>query len=283
MTFFESSFLWLEVVVAASVSAAAVAAVGVHALLRRVVFLPAALSQVAGLGVVLTFLIAHRLPALEPLLPDDPGTFAAVFAAGVALLLGFVREPRGITREWLLGAAFVVSSALVLLLGGLVSAEMHDVSDVLFGNAIAIEWDPMLRAVVSSTVVLVLTAALARPLVGVAFDSETARAHGAPVRALDALLYVSLGLAIAANTRVVGALPSFAFSVFPAAGALHLARDPLRVVLLAAVTGAAAAFLGYWASFEASLPTGACMAAVAALLYGVERGAEAVIRRSRGA
>jgi ABC-type Mn2+/Zn2+ transport system permease subunit len=271
MTFFESSFLWLDVVLAASISAAAVAAVGVHAVLRRVVFLPAALSQVAGLGVVLTFLIAHRLPALEPLLADDPGTFAAVFAAGVALLLGFVRESRGSTREWLLGAVFVLASALVLLLGGLVSAEMHDVSDVLFGNAIALEHGPMVRAVTTSAAVLALNALLARPFVGVAFDPDTARAHGAPVRLLDALLYLSLGLAIAANTRVVGALPSFAFSVFPAAGALRLARDPLRVVLLAAVTGAAAAFLGYWASFELSLPTGACMATVAALLYGLER------------
>lgn len=279
MTFFESSFLWLDVVVAAALSGAAVAAVGVHATLRRVVFLPAALSQVAGLGVVTWFLLAHRLPGFSDLLVADPGAWATLFTAAGALALGFVREGRAVTREWLLGAAFVVSAAAVLLIGGAIPQGAHDVDDVLFGNAIALERAVMWQAVGVSVAVLALHVWLARPFVATAFDPETARAHGVPVRGLDAVLFLTMGAAIATNTRVVGALPAFAFAVFPGAGALTLVREARSLVLLAALTGALDAFLGYWLSFELSLPTGACMATVAAGLYALQALAAAFVKR----
>jgi len=279
MTFFESSFLWLDVVVASALSGAAVAAVGVHATLRRVVFLPAALSQVAGLGVVTWFLLAHRLPGFPGLELADPGAWAILFTALGALALGFVREGRAITREWLLGAAFVGSATAVLLIGASVPQGVHDIDDVLFGNAIALERSVMWQAVGVSLAVLAVQVALARPFVASAFDPETARAHGVPVRRLDAVLFLCMGAAIATNTRVVGALPAFAFAVFPGAGALRLVRDARALVLLAALTGALAAFLGYWLSFELSLPTGACMASVAGAVYAAQTGAEALLGR----
>ena len=49
-----------------------------------------------------------------------------------------------------------------------------------------------------------------------------ARVQGMPVRALNAFLFVSIGLAVALCTRALGALPVFAFSVLPAMTALVL-------------------------------------------------------------
>lgn len=399
MSFWDAHFLWLEVVIASAAVAAATAAVGIHTTLRRVVFLPAAVSQLAGAGVVVAFLLAHMLagysafqspthcpdsaaatrhndkPAIaehghdfapspdhgthaheaedpsvvnpsvgtddgaipmaddpgvfsddgalpmadEPgvfsddgaiPMPDDPGVssdsavvpstaplprpglvpspavsqtdqsvhpceetwslpwlMALLFACGGALALGFVREGRQATKGWIMGAVFITASATVLLLGGLVQQEMHDVNDVLFGNAIALSQGQMWQALVVSVLVLALHLWLAPLFLSYAFDPVTARAHGFPVRLLDSVLFLSMGLAIAAGTRVVGALPEFAFAVFPGMTALRLVRRARWLVVVSAVLGAAIAFLGYWISFEWALPTGATMAVAALAVY----------------
>lgn len=384
MSFWDAHFLWLEVVIASAAVAAATAAVGIHTTLRRVVFLPAAVSQLAGAGVVVAFLLAHALagysafqspthcpdlaaatqhhdnPAAAELdhdaaptpdqgthahetgdpsgvhpgvsaddgaipmaddpgvfsddgaipMADDPGVFsdstaapqsdpqpqpaplpavavaqadhlvhpceetwslpwlmALLFACGGALALGFVREGRQATKGWIMGAVFITASATVLLLGGMVQQEMHDVNDVLFGNAIALSQGQMWQALVVSALVLGLHLWLAKLFLSYAFDPATARAHGFPVRLLDSVLFLSMGLAIAAGTRVVGALPEFAFAVFPGMTALRLVRRARWLVVVSAVLGASIAFLGYWISFEWALPTGATMAVVALAIY----------------
>lgn len=279
MGFFESRFLWLDVVIAAAFAGAATGVVGVHAKWRRVVFLPAALSQLAGLGAVCAFLIAHLFDAHEPS-AEWPRAFALLFASGGALLLGLGREGKGTTREGSLAAVYVASGALILLLGSLIPQELHDVSDILFGNAITLDRGQMISTAIVCTLILVVHAGLGRPFTAVAFDAETAAAHGVPVRRLDALVFLTMGIAAATCTRVVGAAPTFAFAVFPAMCGTALARDPRWVVAIAAAAGAASAFLGYWASFMLSLSTGASMAGVAAALALVARGASVIVGRS---
>lgn len=281
MSFFENHFLWLDIVLAAAISGAAAAVVGVHAILRRVVFLPAALSQLAGLGVVAAFLLAHVVQG-HGTAWENPRLFAMAFAAVGALGLGWMRESPGSTREWRLGAVYVGSSALIVLIGGVIPQELHDVNDILFGNAIAIEREQLIATALTGVAVLGLHAWLARPFAAVGFDAQTAEAHGVPVRLLDALLFVSMGLAAATCTRVVGALPAFAFSVFPGACALLVVRDARAVIALAAVVGALDAFLGYWASFAFSVSTGACMAAVAGGVFVAVRLAVAAGRALGG-
>lgn len=265
MSFFDNTFLWLDAVIAAAISAAAMAATGVHAILRRVVFLPAALAQLAGLGVVIAFLLVAVAPSLGSLVLFNPRLFAFLFTTAGALVLGFVREPRGVSRGWLLAVVYLVSSSLILLIGGRIPQEMHDVNDLLFGNAVAVERGQMWLTVVACSGVLILQGVMSRPFILVAFDAKTSLAHGVPVRFLDAILFFTMGAAAAIATRSVGALPAFAFAVFPAATALYIARRIWTIVIAASFLGALDAFLGYWASFVFSLPTGATMAAMALL------------------
>ena len=82
MSFIESAFLWKEAVIASTVLAMALSVTGIFVILRRVVFLPAALSQVSGLGVVISFWLALRIPSLAdtPLL--SPFFAAPCYQAG---------------------------------------------------------------------------------------------------------------------------------------------------------------------------------------------------------
>lgn len=269
MSFFESSFLWFEAVVASVAVATVCAVVGVYTILRRVVFLPAALSQISGLGVVLAFLFAMWLPWIGDKWFLTPEIMGAAITLGAALLLGWMKDPRHLSRETIIGVAYITASALVIMIGDRIPAESHDVNDILFGNAVAVEARQMYIALGVSLAVIVVHGFMLKPFLLVSYDSETASAHGVPVRIIDAVLFLTMGLTISTATKTIGAMPVFAFSVLPAASALKVFNNIYVVFLGAAVIGAASAFLGYFVSFVGSFPTGACMVAVAGLFFGL--------------
>ncbi len=265
MSFWESSFMWFEAVVASTALAAVCAVVGIYTIMRRVVFLPAALSQISGLGVTFAFLLVALFPAFGQSSLSSPELIVAVVTLGAALLLGWMPEPRRLSREAMIGIAYVAASALVIIIGDRIPQDNHDIKNILFGNAVAVEESQMIVALVVSAVVLVVHLAMFRPFLLVSFDADTAQAHGVPVRAVDAVLFLTLGLTISTATKTIGAMPVFAFSVLPAAAALKMCHDVRVVFISAALIGAASAFFGYWASFVWSFPTGASTVVMAVL------------------
>jgi zinc transport system permease protein len=238
---------------------------GVYTILRRVVFLPAALSQVSGVGVVLAFALAGAFPGLARSAALGPEAVALATTLIAALLLGWMPEPRRLSREAAIGVVYITASALVILIGDRIPQESHEIENILFGNAVAVERSQMWLALAVSAIVLGIHAALFRPFLLASFDPETARAHGVPLRLVDAVLFSTMGLTIAVATKTIGAMPVFAFSVLPAAAALKALSDIRAIFAGAALIGASSAFLGYWASFSLELPTGACTVAVSAL------------------
>ena len=267
MSFFESAFLWKEAVIASMAVAVITAVTGLYAILRRVVFLPAALSQVSGLGVVAAFFLAASVPALAGTPLTNPWLLALGVTLIAAMLLGWLPEPKGLSREAVIAIAYIGASALVIVMSDLTPREAHHVDDILFGNAVVVEAGQMGVTLVVALVVSLLHALLFWPFLFASFDQETACAHGVPVRLLDALLFATMGLTIAVSTKTIGALPVFAFSVLPPAASLKLAKSTRAIFILAPCLGAATAFFGYYISFKWELPTGACTTLLAAVVF----------------
>jgi zinc transport system permease protein len=267
MSFFESAFLWREAVVASMAVAVISALTGLFAILRRVVFLPAALSQVSGLGVVAAFFLATTFPTLADTPVFSPWIFALSVTLVTAMLLGWMPEPKVLSREAIIGITYIAASALVIIMSDITPQEAHQIDDILFGNAVVVANEQMVVALVAAGMMLVLHIALFRPFLFASFDKETASAHGLPVRLLDALLFSSMGLAIAVSTKTIGALPVFAYSVLPPAAALKLTQNSRAIFILAPSLGAAIAFFGYLVSFKWELPTGACTTLLAAAVF----------------
>jgi len=109
-------------------------------------------------------------------------------------------------------------------------------------------------------------AAFAKELAFTSFDPETARALGMRVPLWDAVLFLTVGVAIPPAARALGALPVFAFLTLPAAGALLLRVGFRPAFALAAAFGVLAASGGYVLSWLWELPTGATMVALVAAL-----------------
>ncbi len=275
LDFFAAREIW-EVPLAASIVAGALlGALGVYVVLRRTVFVSAALTQVSTLGLVATLLVEERFH-IETEHPIEQLTVAIVFSIAAALLLGAFR-PRRLPAEATVGATWVVASSLVVLGASQLVHAAHDLGGMVFGNAVAVPAADLLFIGIVAVICLVVHAAFAKELAFTSFDGETAQAVGMNVRLWDAVLFLTIGLAIPATARALGALPVFAFLTLPAAGALAFRVGFRPAFVLAAVLGVVAAGGGYVLSWVAEIPTGATMVALAALLA-----APAALRRSGG-
>ncbi len=231
---------------------------GVYVVLRRMVFLSAALTQAAGLGVAVE-LYAHLQLGVTGLLaaPLLGATGATLLATA---LLASIHGP---ARDRALGFAYLAGAAGTLALGTRIVEGVQEIQGILLGSAVVVlPEDLRLLAVVAAVIGLVHLVGL-RGFVQASFDRDGAAVRGLPVRALDLVLLGSVAVAIAVATKILGALPVLAFSVLPATAAIRLAPNVPRALAGAAVLGVLAGFGGYLLAYLAQLPVGAAQALVA--------------------
>jgi zinc transport system permease protein len=225
------------------------------------VFVTVAVSQAAGLGVALAFFVGIQLGV------EVPPMVGAVAMSLVATALFALSPARlRLSRESVLGLVYVGAWGLAVLVGDRIAQESHDIAAILFGTAVLVRPVDFCLVVAALAVVTVVQLGGYRGFVFVAFDPESARVQGLPVRVLDVLHWGLVALAVSVATRALGVLPVFAFAVLPAMGALAT-TDHLRLALvIAATVGAAAGGLGYVFAFFFEFPVGASQAVTALLL-----------------
>ena len=252
--------LYRDPVLAGTFAGLVLGLAGVFIVLRRAVFVTAAVSQAAALGVATAFLLGIHL-GVEP--PPVLLAFAFGAAGALALALG---HPSRLPREAIVGIVYLASGSLAIVVGDRISQEAHDVSALLFGSAVLVQPVDLWLVLGVGTGVAATLLAVARSLEFSGFDPEAARVQGIPVRRLEVLLWLLVAAEVAVTTRALGALPVFAFAVLPAFGALRLTRRFPACLALAAVFGAASGSLGYVAAFVFDLPVGASQTAVTTLI-----------------
>lgn len=262
--FFASWELFRDPVLAGVIAGATLGYLGVYIVLRRMVFVSAALSQSAGLGVAVAFYAQIALGATGVL--GDP--LAGAVALTIATMLLLLRQggERWLSRESVLGAVYLIGGAGTLLVGTKIQQEAHDIETILFGAAVLVTPEDLAKLEVVGAASLVLQIVLGRGFRFVSFDPDGARIRGLPVRALDAALFLCIAGVVSVATRVLGALPVFAFSVLPAMAALLVAPNVGVALALGGALGAIAGAGGYVVAFLYTWPVGASEAAVAAAM-----------------
>jgi zinc transport system permease protein len=270
-TFLGARDIWGVPLAASVLAGALLGFLGVYVVLRRIVFVSAALTQLSTLGLVATLLVEEWLHVEAEHASEQIAVAMAVSLACALALAAF--HPRRLPAEATVGGTWVLASSLVVLGASFLVHAAHDLGGMVFGNAVAVPpVDLWILAVVTAAFAAVHTL-FEKEIRFASFDPETARAQGVNVRLWDAVLFGMIGLSIPAAARALGALPVFAFLTLPASAALLL-RLRLRAALAAATAiGVVAAGGGYLASWILEVPTGAAMVVVAGafLLPGLVR------------
>jgi zinc transport system permease protein len=254
--------IWREPLLASLVAGALCGFLGVYVVLRRTVFVSAALTQLSTLGLIAALILEESL-GVEVEHTGVQLAVALAFSVAGALALGMALHGRKLPGEAGVGMSYVLAGALVVLGANRLVHAAHDLNAMVFGNAVAVPVADLVVLTVVALVCAVVHALFAKELVFVSFDVETAAALGFDTRLWNGLLFLTLGLAIPVAARTLGALPVFAFLTIPAAAALLLARRLRAAFALATVIGVAAAAGGYLLSWFWQLPTGATMVVLA--------------------
>ncbi|MGD8863923.1 MAG: metal ABC transporter permease [Myxococcales bacterium] len=248
---------------------------GVFVVLRRMVFLTAAVSQAAGLGVALAFFAQiHLATSVPPIVGAmlTALTFTAVLALPMDRLL--------ISREAVLALAYLLAWALSVLVGSRITQEAHDISSILFGTAVLVSPVDLWTLVGVGGLSLLVFAAMHRGLAFAVFDRESAQVQKLPVKLIELTGWLLTALSVSAATRALGVLPVFAFSVLPGVAALMLFSRLPAVLLAAAGIGAASGGAGYLLAFFNDFPVGASQAAVAFGFFLTALSVRRVFRRA---
>lgn len=225
---------------------------GLFVILRRIVFLGAALPHLAALGVA-----GAALAGASPL------AGAVVGALVGASLLSFAPARGRVPPDGVIGLVYAIATAgAILLLAGSAAGETHILQilsgDILGTSAAEVRWMLGLFSGIA-----LAHALLWKEFLLVSYDPEAAATMSFRLRLWDGILFLTLGAAVAFTLRVMGAVVTFAFLVGPAAAALLLFRRFAVIVPLAAGLGAAAAAAGLTLSFLYDLPAGPTIAACA--------------------
>jgi zinc/manganese transport system permease protein len=258
---------------AGTIVAVLAAVVGWYMVLRRQSFAGHTLSVMAFPG---------GTGALLAGLPASLGYYLACGAAALAMS----PARRGIARSFgtetaAIGTVQTVGLAAGFLFLSLDRAVLGGPETLLFGTFLGVTRGQVLALLLVAAVALVVVATIGRPLLFATVDPEVARARGVPVRVLDVIFLLVLGLAVAATSQITGALLVFALLVAPAASAQLLTTRPLPGLLLSIAFALAIAWLGLGIAYFSIYPVGFYITTFAFGTYVLVRAGRALWRRRR--
>jgi ABC-type Mn2+/Zn2+ transport system permease subunit len=259
--------LFPEALAAGLLVASACALLGVFVILKRVVFIGIALSEVAACGVA-----AAMLMHVHPFIGASVLTLAAV------ALLARPFEHARIPRDAVLGVVFVLAAAVSVLLVAQSGFGLQEVKALLYGDLILTSPGDLALLTVTLVPVAAYILLFLRPTVYTFLDRDAARVLGIRVAVWELAFFFALGLAVSAASKVAGALLVFCYLVVAPSAALLLARRLGPVLVAAVVMAIASTLVGLYWSVSCDLPTNPSIAVacsggfvLAACGHGVRR------------
>ncbi len=229
---------------------------GVYVILRRIVFVGAALSEAAALGVALGLFFGWN---------PESAAFGLTLAA--SLLFSLPGRYQVLSRESLIGWAYVVAAGVsIILIAKNPLVEAHGL-DVVSGQLLYASARDLWQLAALAGVVFLTVVPLHRMFIFVSFDKETARSMGLRTSLYELAFYACLGLSISVAMKTAGILFVFASLLIPGMMSLTLFRRMWLILLGSVLVVVLSVPAGISLSFRADLPTGPAIVCVYAALF----------------
>jgi len=189
------------------------------------------------------------------------------WAVPASLLITFISRKANLRLDASIGIIFASGFALGIILMSRVTGYAADLFGLLFGNVLGISWaEVALIGGIAAAVSLVI-AAFYKELLFTSYDATMSAASGIPVRLMQYLLPVLVGVTTVASLKAVGIVLVLALLVTPSATAMLLARRMPSIMAYSVAVGLLATVLGLYLSFYADLPSGPSIVLVATGLF----------------
>ncbi len=230
---------------------------GIHVVSRGIVFVDLALGQISSLGVAFAAFIGG---AILPI--------SITFTLLGAFLLSLIHiQDKRLRQEAIIGIIYAVSSAVTVLLISKTPHGEADISEVLFGNILAIDTDEMITMGIVFAILGLLHMVFRRQVAAVteAFKQGQPRTD-TQFRFWNFFFYLSIGLAIVFAVRAGGVIPVFSYLVIPSVCAILISQRPSVVTILALAFAVLVSLFGLYFSYSFDFPAGSSIVTVFGIL-----------------
>jgi zinc/manganese transport system permease protein len=176
-----------------------------------------------------------------------------VFCVGGAMLISALGQ-RASERDVVTGTVLAFATGLGLFFNSLATKSSSTMTNVLFGNLLAITGEQLMVFAALLAVVAITVGVVYRPLLYSSINSAVAQAKGIPVGALSLVFMVLLALTVTMAIQAVGTLLLFALVITPAATAIALTPRPVLAMAISTGLAVACVWLGLIASAMFNAP-----------------------------
>lgn len=183
--------------------------------------------------------------------------------------MGSLSKGRAISSSSVSGLFMTGSLAGAFLLLSVSGVPAMNIFDIFAGNILLMTKADLILVLSFGTGIIIIFFIAYREIQLVLLDQELARALGVPVDAIILIIFILLGVGIAAALRLVGALLVDAIILLPGIAALRLAKSFGSALILSSIFGIIGCSGGFFIALFFNLPIGASAAMTATLLLGI--------------
>lgn len=170
-------------------------------------------------------------------------------------------------------AAIALISSTALALGIIVTSMTtglnSDVNGYMFGSILAMSNTDVIVSIVLSVAVLLMYVVFYNKIFAVTFDETFAKATGTHTGMYNTLIAFLTAITIVIGMRIMGAMLISSIVIFPALTAMRVCKTFRTVVTTSAIVSVVCFFTGLCVSFVFSMPAGASVVAVNAIVFAV--------------
>ncbi len=260
--------------IAASLACVVCAVVGTYVVLKGLGFMGDAIAHSSLTGMGVAFLLGGNVLW---------GALAWVVPASLGMT--FLARRGRLLMDTSIGVIYAAGFALGIIIVSRVSGYTPDLFSFLFGNVLGASWGDVAAIGGVAGAVLAVVFVLYKELLATSYDADLAAASGLPVRLIQYLLPLLIGVTTVAALTSVGIVLVLALLVTPAATARLLARRVPGIMAVAVAVALASVVGGLYLSFHLDLPSGPTIVLFATGLFGVALAASSVqdvLGRRRG-
>jgi ABC-type Mn2+/Zn2+ transport system permease subunit len=266
---FQEDFMQRAFVIALVVGALC-SSMGTYVVLRKLSFIGDGLAHASFAGIAIAYLRGANFYA-----------GAAIATIVTALGIGFVHRRGRVSLDTSIGVLFTGAFALGVFLMSRAPRATVDLQSFLFGSILGVSAYDVATVVGLGLVVVLVVAALWRPLLYTSFDPIVAQAAGIRAAFVDYALLVIIAVTIIVSLQAVGIVLVAALLVTPAAAASQLTKRFVPMMGLSCAFGVFSTVGGLYASYELHASSGATIVLLATLVFFAALGFNAARRPRR--
>ncbi|MCK4558145.1 MAG: metal ABC transporter permease [Calditrichia bacterium] len=225
--------------------------VGIHVVMREVIFIDIALAQIAALGASLGIFLGFDL--------KDPWIYfiSLMLTLVAALLLSTTRRlTKFVPQEAFIGILYASGAAAVILAGDRLPHGAEHVHDLMVGHILWVNWPEVGVYALIYLLLGLVYFLIHKRLIEISKNIKKDNSANFHFLLWDFIFYALMGILVTFAVRVAGVLLVFGFLIVPAVIGTLLGKTFSGRLAIGWITGILISLVGSYLSFILDFPTG---------------------------